>query len=57
MKAKKKAVAKVTMPFTVRLDSAAKAALDKAAAAQGRPSANLAQWFIVEGLKAGGWLK
>jgi len=45
------------VPFTIRLDPAAKAALDKVAASQGRPPANLAQWIVVEWLKANGALK
>jgi hypothetical protein len=46
-----------TIPFSIRLDTRAKTALDKQAAAQGRPSANLAQWIIVEWLKEKGFLK
>jgi uncharacterized protein (DUF1778 family) len=53
----KKPVKDQTVPISIRLSAKAKSALDKAAAAQGRPAANLAQWFIVEGLKAGGYLK
>jgi hypothetical protein len=46
-----------TVPFSIRLNAGAKAALDKEAKAQGRPSANLAQWIIVEWLKGKGILK
>ena len=46
-----------TVPFSVRLSTKAKAALDKEAATQGRPSANLAQWIIAEWLKEKGLLK
>jgi hypothetical protein len=34
------------VPFSIRLGSNAKAALDKEAKTQGRPSANLVQWII-----------
>jgi hypothetical protein len=46
-----------TVPFSIRLSVQAKVALDKEARAQGRPSANLAQWIIVEWLKSKGCLK
>jgi hypothetical protein len=46
-----------TVPFSIRLGVQAKVALDKEARAQGRPSANLAQWIIVEWLKSKGCLK
>jgi hypothetical protein len=46
-----------TIPFSIRLNAGAKAALDKEAKSQGRPSANLAQWIIVEWLKGKGILK
>jgi hypothetical protein len=46
-----------TVPFSIRLGSRAKVALDKEAKAQGRASANLAQWIIVEWLKEKGILK
>lgn len=46
-----------TIPFSIRLDARAKACLDKEAKAQGRPSANLAQWIIVEWLREKGLLK
>jgi hypothetical protein len=45
------------VPFSIRLSVRAKEALDKEARAQGRPSANLAQWIIVEWLKSKGCLK
>jgi hypothetical protein len=54
----KKSIAETeTVPFSIRLNVRAKAALDKEAAAQGRPSANLAQWIIVEWLKTKGLVK
>jgi predicted DNA-binding protein len=40
-----------TVPFSIRLSSDAKAVLDREAKAQGRPTANLAQWIIVEWLR------
>jgi hypothetical protein len=40
------------VPFRIRLGAKAKLALDKEAKAQGRPSANLAQWIIAEWLRA-----
>jgi hypothetical protein len=46
-----------TVPFSVRLSTSAKAALDKEAKAQGRPAANLAQWIIVEWLRSKGLIK
>ncbi|HEY8008319.1 MAG TPA: hypothetical protein VIE66_16325 [Methylocella sp.] len=46
-----------SVPFSIRLSKPAKLALDKEAAAQGRPSANLAQWIVVEWLKAKSLLK
>lgn len=46
-----------TIPFSIRLGTGAKAALDKEAKAQGRPSANLAQWIIAEWLREKGLLK
>jgi hypothetical protein len=46
-----------SVPFSIRLSKGAKLALDKEAMVQGRPSANLAQWIIVEWLKANGSLK
>jgi hypothetical protein len=46
-----------TVPFSIRLSVQAKVALDKEARAQGRPSANFAQWIIVEWLKSKGCLK
>jgi hypothetical protein len=46
-----------TVPFSIRLNVRAKAALDKEAKAQGRPSANLAQWVIVDWLKSNDHLK
>jgi len=45
-----------TVPFRIRLGTVAKAALDKEAKAQGRPSANLAQWTLVEWLREKGLL-
>ena len=46
-----------TVPFSIRLSKGAKTALDKEAKAQGRPSANLAQWIITEWLRGKGALK
>jgi hypothetical protein len=46
-----------TVPFSVRLNASAKAALDKEAKAQGRPAANLAQWIILEWLRSKGLIK
>jgi len=58
MKKPIKAAAEVgTVQFSIRLNVRAKEALDKEAAAQGRPSANLAQWIVVEWLKSKGCLK
>jgi hypothetical protein len=57
MKKPIKEVQTETVPFSIRLNVRAKTALDKEAAAQGRPSANLAQWIIVEWLKEKGFLK
>jgi hypothetical protein len=45
------------VPFSIRLNAHAKAALDKESAAQGRPSANLAQWIVTEWPKSKGLLK
>jgi hypothetical protein len=45
------------VPFTIRLDLSAKAALDREAARQARPPANLAQALILEALKEKGLLK
>jgi hypothetical protein len=46
-----------SVPFSIRLDVKAKAALDKEAANQARPSANLAQAIIVTWLREKGFLK
>jgi hypothetical protein len=46
-----------SVPFSIRLIKPAKSALDKEASAQGRPTANLAQWIIMEWLKEKGILK
>ena len=40
-----------SVPFSIRLDVKAKAALDKEAANQARPAANLAQAIIVSWLR------
>jgi hypothetical protein len=45
------------VPFSIRLNARAKVALDREAKAQGRPSANLAQWIITEWLREKGLLK
>jgi hypothetical protein len=57
MKKPVKEVEAGTVPFSIRLNAGAKAALDKEAKAQGRPSANLAQWIIVEWLREKGLVK
>jgi hypothetical protein len=57
MKKPAKDVESATVPFSIRLNIRAKAALDKEAASQGRPSANLAQWIVVEWLRIKGLLK
>jgi hypothetical protein len=46
-----------TVPFSIRLGHGAKAALDKEALKQGRPSANLTQWIITEWLREKGLVK
>ena len=46
-----------TVTFTVRLAPAVKTALEKAAKAEDRAAAYMAQRFIVEGLNAVGFLK
>jgi hypothetical protein len=57
MKKPAKPVETGTVPFSVRLSAGAKKTLDKEAAAQGRPSANLAQWIIAEWLREKGLIK
>jgi hypothetical protein len=57
MKKPAKQVEVGTVPFSIRVNSVAKAALDKEAMAQGRPAANLAQWIIVEWLREKGLIK
>jgi hypothetical protein len=44
-------------PFSIRLEPAVRAALSKAGDAEQRPAAFIALRFIVDGLKAGGYLK
>ena len=44
-------------PFSVRLELEVRAALSKAGDAEQRPAAFIALRYIVEGLKAGGWIK
>ena len=56
-KTKPKPKASIKPGFTVRLEAEARAALDKAAAAEDRPSAYLVRQFVREALKAKGFLK
>jgi hypothetical protein len=44
-------------PFSIRLVPTVREALDKAGRAEDRPAAYVALRYIVEGLKAGGFLK